>query len=68
MSTVKYTDYRGNESSVTVKTAPSVKGTLSRAKAAIRKVATTVTIDSIDGVPLINLFPTASAYIDACTL
>lgn len=68
MSTIKYRNYKGNESSVTVKKGKSVKATLNKAKALIRKVESTVTIESIDGVPLIQLFPTASAYIDACTL
>lgn len=68
MSNIKYRDYKGNEHSVSVKKGRTVAATLKKAKAAIRKVATTVTIDSIDDVPLIDLFPTASAYIDACTL
>lgn len=68
MCKVNYTNVNGSKSSVEVKRGTTLKATLNRAKREIRKVASTVTIDTIDGVPLIALFPTAASYIDACTL
>jgi hypothetical protein len=68
MCKVTYRNYKGIESTVEVKRGTTIKATLKRAKAEIRKVASTVTIDTIDGIPLISLFPTAASYIDACTL
>ena len=67
-STVRYVNHKGEHASLNVETMTSVKATLRKAKRTICKVETTVTIESVDGVPLIELFPNASDYIEACTL